>query len=419
MIRISDIRPLVYEAMWKDTKRRYICIKGSRGSAKSYTAALWVVIKMMKFPLANTIVIRRYQNTLKDSFFSNILWAIDRLGVSQYWSSTTSPLEITYKPTNQKILFRGLDDATKITSIGVPKGFICWAVVEEMYELWDREKDFNKLDLSLRGEMPEGYFKRIIMLFNPWFDFWVKDRFFKGNEMEYQDENILAFTTTYLDNPYMGKDDRKLFSDLKKTDYRRYLVEGKGHWGVAHGLIYENVEIREWRDDEILNTEYLCGLDFGYSQDPTAFVLAHIDTRRRELYIEDTFGETKLDNQDIATELKDRGYHKLIIRADSSEPKSISELKKYGIPKVKGARKGADSILSGIKFLQGYKIIIKPHNKEMIKEFNKYSWEEKNGYLRPKPIDKFNHYLDALRYATEGVRGSGKLNTFNKGLLGL
>ena len=150
-----------YGSFWRCKKRYRIC-KGSRGSKKSCTTALNIIYRMMAMPLANTLVMRRYFNTHKDSTFAQLKWAINKWGVKDKWKVTNSPMELTYLPTGQKILFRGFDDAESITSITVETGFLCWVWIEEAFQVTD-ENAFNKLDLSIRGDMTEGYFKQIKM----------------------------------------------------------------------------------------------------------------------------------------------------------------------------------------------------------------------------------------------------------------
>lgn len=181
-----------YKYFW-DSKHRYRVVKGSRGSKKSKTTALNLIIRLIEYPEANLLVVRRYGRTLKDSCFSELMWAINRLDIGQFFKSTLNPLEITYLPTGQKILFRGFDDAQKITSITVSKGVLCWVWIEEAYEV-ENESEFNKLDLSIRGEMPKGLFKQVTFTFNPWSEtHWLKKRFFDTKQ-----ENTIALTTNYL-----------------------------------------------------------------------------------------------------------------------------------------------------------------------------------------------------------------------------
>ena len=153
------------DADFWQASQRYRVVKGSRASKKSTTAAMWYIVNMMAKPQANLLVVRRYGRTLKDSCFAQLRWAIDRLGVSEYWKATTNPMELTYEPTGQKILFRGLDDGLKITSITVAKGVLCWVWIDEAYEV--RKDDFEKLDGSIRGTMPKGLTPQITLTFNP------------------------------------------------------------------------------------------------------------------------------------------------------------------------------------------------------------------------------------------------------------
>ena len=208
-------------------------VKGSRGSKKSTTTAMWIIYHMMKYPLSNTLVIRQVFNTHKDSTWVQLKWATYNLGVSHLWHFSKSPLEVTYLPTGQKILFRGMDDAMSITSITVEHGYLCWCWWEECYQV-KSEDDFNKVDMSIRGRLPDGYFKQHILTFNPWSEeHWLKKRFFDA-----EDENILTLTTNYMCNEWLGEDDLKLFEQMKQDSPDRYRVEGLGEWGISEGLLY-------------------------------------------------------------------------------------------------------------------------------------------------------------------------------------
>ena len=193
----------------------------------------------MQYPKANTIVIRKTAYTLKDSCWTQLKWAIQKLGVSQFWKARQNPLEIEYMPTGQKILFRGLDDWMKITSITVERGILCWGWIEECFEL-DNEEEFNRLDESLRGEIPPGYFIQWTLTFNPWHsEIWLKPRFF-----DRQSPNILAKTTNYMCNEFLSQADLDLFEDMKNNDPERYKTAGLGFWGISEGQFFEM-----WRDD--------------------------------------------------------------------------------------------------------------------------------------------------------------------------
>lgn len=386
-------------------KKRYRVVKGSRGSKKSTTTAQDIILKMTMYPLANTLVIRKTFNSHKDSTWTQLKWAAKNLGLDDDWSFSKSPLEATRKSTGQKILFRGLDDPMSITSITVEHGYLCWAWFEEAFQVMN-EDDFNKVDMSIRGQLPDGYYKQITITFNPWSEkHWLKKRFFDTD-----DPNILALTTTYECNEWLGPDDRALFEQMKINNPRRYNIEGLGNWGIAEGLVYENFIEQEFDYMEIskrAGTKAVFGLDFGYTNDPTAFIAAIVDQENKELYIFDEHYQKAMTNEDIANMIKYKGYSKEKITADSAEPKSIDDIKSKGIYRIKAAKKGKDSILNGIQNIQDYKIIIHPKCENFLIEINNYVWSNKNGIVINKPIDDFNHLMDALRYAMEDTKKSG------------
>lgn len=232
-----DLRQVVgrgYGTYW-NYKGRYRVCKGSRASKKSKTTALSIIAKMMEYPEANTLVVRQVYSTLKDSCYTELKWAIHRLGVAKKWKCTQSPLEMTYKPTGQKIYFRGLDDTLKLTSITVEKGYLCWAWIEEAYQVAN-EKDFDMLDESIRGAIPPetGLYKQITLTFNPWScTHWIKKRFFDCEP----DDDILAMTTNYTCNEWLDEADLRKFERMKKENPERYKVAGLGDWGID-GLVF-------------------------------------------------------------------------------------------------------------------------------------------------------------------------------------
>lgn len=400
-VNIAEVIGGGYREFW-NSKHRYLVCKGSRGSKKSCTAALKIIYNMMKYPQANTLVIRRVFNTLRDSCWKQLKWAAERLGVSHLWKFTLSPLEATYLPTGTKILFRGMDDPMSITSITVDKGYLCWVWLEEAYQVED-EDSFNKVDLSIRGELPDNYFKQFIITFNPWNEHhWLKKRFFDS-----PDGNTLALTTTYKCNEWLGSDDIALFEQMKIRNPRRFRIEGEGEWGISEGLIYENFTEQEFDYREISkrkNTRAVFGLDWGYSNDPTAFIAAIVDQDTKEIYIFDEHYQKAMVNSEIASMIKYKGYAKEQIIGDSSEPKSIEELKRAGILRIKPAAKGKDSILNGIQFIQDFKLIVHPNCENTIIELSNYCWDTKDGIAINKPIDAYNHLMDALRYSMEQIK---------------
>lgn len=388
-----------YADFW-NAKRRYRVCKGSRGSKKSKTAALNMIYRLFEYPQSNGLCVRRYSNTLRDSVYSDLKWAAYRLGVYNNFDFTVSPMQITRKSTGQKILFRGLDDGLKITSISVDKGVLCWVWIEEAYEITN-EDDFNKLDLSIRGEVPDGYFKQITFTFNPWSaTSWLKARFFDA-----PDEDIFTKTTTWQCNEWLDEADRNIFLKMKKNNPRRYRIEGDGDWGIAEGLIYENVVCEEFDIDEIRairGMKSAFNLDFGFT-DPNAFLCELVDNNAMRIYVFDEWYKTGATNKTIAQAIKDKGYGGQKIICDSAEPKSIVELQEEGIH-AEPSRKGKDSVNHGIQLIQNYQIVVHPKCTEFWKEIRNYCWEkDKDGKLTNKPDHEFSHGPDSMRYGVSKI----------------
>ena len=383
-----------YADFW-NTKKRYRVCKGSRGSKKSKTTALNMISRLYEYPQSNGLCVRRYSNTLRDSVYSDLKWAIHKLGLDKYFECTVSPMQIIRRSTGQKILFRGLDDGLKITSISVDKGVLCFVWIEEAYELTN-EDDFNKLDMSIRGEVPEGYFKQITLTFNPWSaTSWLKPRFF-----DEPDEDTFTKTTTWQCNEWLDEADRNIFLKMKEKNPRRYRIEGNGEWGIAEGLIYENYKVEEFDINEIQRQSGIksaFNLDFGFT-DPNAFVCELIDNKNMIIYIFDEWYKRGVTNKIIASTIKEMGYGSERIICDSAEPKSIAELQEEGIH-AEPSRKGKDSVNHGIQLIQNYQIIIHPKCTEFYKEISNYCWaKDKDGKPTDKPDHEFSHGMDSMRY---------------------
>ena len=401
-LRMSQIVGKGYNDFWK-FKGRYRIVKGSRASKKSKTSALWYIANLSKekYKKANLLVIRKTFRTLKDSCFTELKWAINRLGLQNQWVAKESPLEIVNVETGQKIFFRGLDDPLKVTSITVDVGVLCWLWIEEAYEIM-QESDFDTIDESIRGEVPEGLFKQITLTFNPWNEHhWIKKRFFDAPP----DPDILAITTNYLCNEWLDEADKKVFERMKKQNPRRYRVAGLGDWGIVDGLVYENwheqmfslKQIQEQHPD--LKSGF--GLDYGFTNDPSAAFIGFVDLETHTIYVWDEMYEKGLSNKKIYDTLCKMGYGKDRFTAESAEPKSNAELKSYGM-RVKGAEKGKDSVNNGIQWIQDCTIIINPRCVNFLTEISNYTWEkDKFGNKRNVPIDDFNHLMDAMRYGLE------------------
>lgn len=396
-----------YKKYWND-KNRYRVLKGGKGSKKSATTALNYIYRLMKYPGSNLLVVRQVMNTHRDSTFAQLKWAQERLGVTHLWKNTVSPMEMTYMPTGQKIIFRGFDDVLKLASTTVSDGYLCFVWIEEAFEIAS-EADFDKLDLSVpRGAIPDTLFKQTTLTFNPWSEtHWLKKRFFDN-----PDERISAYTTTYLCNEFLDEADRAVFERMKIENPRKYEVAGLGNWGVAEGLVYEKWEVKAF-DPKHLGAEdgtqwqyrAFFGLDYGYTNDPTAFIAFYCNPVAKEIYIFDEFYRTKMLNSDIAAEIIKRGFAKERIRADSAEPKSNDDLRRLGIQRIMSSVKGRDSITNGIAAIQEYRIFVHPCCVNCVAELSAYCWKkDKNDNGLNEPEDRNNHLMDALRYGFYDVR---------------
>ena len=393
-----------YRQFW-DCKLRYRVVKGGKASKKSSTTALWYIVQMMKYPEANLLVVRQVGRTHRDSTFAQLRWAIDRLQVGHLWKASREPLELCYVPTGQRILFRGFDNVEKLASTTVEKGCICWVWIEEAFEI-AREEDFDKLDLSMpRGQVKPPLFKQTTITFNPWDEnHWLKRRFFDTPRAD-----TLAMTTNYTCNEFLDATDRALYTDMQKRQPRRYAVAGLGQWGKAEGLIFDNWRVEAFDPADLKGDgfRHIFGLDYGYTNDPTAFIAAAADEVQMRLYIYDEHYACKMLNADIARMLTEKGYQKERIRADSAEPKSNEDLRRLGITRLKPAQKGRDSVNAGIARLQEYTILVHPSCVHTAAELAAYAWEPQTGgaagAFSNRPQDTQNHLMDALRYAMEDL----------------
>ncbi len=395
-INLPDVVGKGYASFWH-FKGRIRAVKGSRRSKKSKTMALWTIYNMMKHPQANTLVVRKTYRTLKDSCFTELKWAIKRLNVENLWQVKESPLEMTYIPTGQKIYFRGLDDPLKITSIAVEVGVLCWMWIEEAYEITS-EDDFDTLAESMLGDCPEELWKQITLTFNPWSDrTWIKRRFF-----DVDDPDVLAITTNYRCNEWLSVADRKVFEDMRVKNPRRFRVAGDGDWGVIDGLVYERWQEQRFTLEQLpKDAQSAFGLDYGYTNDPTALFCGFLSLSEKKLYVWDELYKKGLSNKAIYNEVTQMGYAKEHITADSAEPKSNDELKGLGL-RIQGAKKGKDSVNNGIQWIQDLEIIIHPRCVNFLLEISTYQWKkDKFDKKLNEPEDDNNHLMDAMRYALE------------------
>lgn len=385
-----------------NNKNFYRVVKGSRGSKKSKTTAINFIYRIMEYNWANLLVVRRFSNTNKQSTYTDLRWATNRLGVKHLFKFNDSLPEITYKPTGQKILFRGLDDPLKITSITVENGILCWAWFEEAYQIETFDK-FSTVVESIRGSIDDSdFFKQITVTFNPWSErHWLKPTFF---DEDTKLNNTFSYTTTYRVNEWLDEVDIARYEDLYRTNPRRARIVCDGDWGVAEGLVFENFEVKEFDWVKKLKDKQVVahGSDFGFTQDPTTLVSTIVDTQNKELWIYNEHYQRGMLTDEIYQMYIDKGLKNAEIIADSAEKRLITEIKRKGISNIKPSVKGQGSIMQGVQFIQGFKIYVHPSCEHTIEELNTYTFDQdKDGNWLNKPIDENNHILDALRYSLE------------------
>ena len=356
----------------------------------------------MCYDWMNTLVIRRYSYTNKQSTYTDLKWAINRLGHDKLFKFNESLPEITYIPTGQKILFRGLDNPLKITSITVDSGILSNVWVEEAYELEDMDA-MDTLIESIRGSHPsDDFFKQITLTFNPWHEgHFLKREFF---DKKTKRRDTLSLTTTFRVNEWLDDVDRQRMEDLYVTNPARARIVCDGEWGVAEGLVFENFQVKDF---DILNKvkelqETTHGQDYGFTHDPTTLISAVVDMENKELWLYQEHYETGMTTNDIYKMLDEKDMLGASITGDSAEPRLISELRSKGVKRLHRSVKGKNSIIHGIQFLQQFNIYIHPSLKRTIEEFNTYTWkQDRSGKWLNEPIDDNNHVIDALRYSCE------------------
>lgn len=371
---------------------RYQVPWGGAGSGKSHMVARKLLYRLLNESHVkhNFLIIRKVDRTIKKSVWTLMQNIITIWGLSSQFKFNQTDRTMIYKPTGSQFMFSGLDDVEKLKSIeGVTS---IW--IEEATELI--QEDFEQLDLRLRGEF--GCLKQIILTFNPISDqHWVKRVFFDDPI-----EDVFTLKTTYLDNSFIDDEYKMVMNNKKKSNPRYYQIYALGNWGTAEGLVFNNVTQRLIKEDEISDLDLYQGLDFGYTNDPTAFSQNYVDDVNKKIYVYDGFYNKGMTNKAIAEEITKMLAHKHITTADSSEPKSIDYIKGKNVRMV-GALKGADSINTGIDFLLEYEIIVNAHLVEFMTEFDNYSWgvDKKTNKATNKPVDDFNHFIDGLRYSVE------------------
>lgn len=401
-IKMSEMLAPVFYDFAKDVMRHghtHYDIRGGRGSLKSSTVSLLVPQLLIANPNTHALVLRKVANTLRDSVFNQYMWAIAELGMAGLWYAKVSPMEIIYRPTGQKIMFRGADDPMKIKSIKVPFGYIAITHFEEKDQFSGRAEIRTILQSTMRGGDKFWNFES----YNPPIS---RDNWANVDSAE-DKPNRLCHISTYLDAPksWLGEEFLNEAEYLKQTDERAYQHEYLGLPVGTGGNVFERLELREITDDEIKRFDRIYqGIDFGWYPDPFCFIRIYYDVARETLYLIDEHYVNKTSNEDNAAWIRKRHYNDFPITCDSAEPKSIADLRASGLD-ARNAIKGPGSVEYGMKWLQRRKIVIdKRRTPNAYKEIVGYEYERnKDGEIISGYPDKNNHAIDAIRYGMEPV----------------
>lgn len=389
----------VHKAIKSEAYTRY-WLKGGRGSTKSSFISVEIVLGMMQHSDANAVCIRKVGLYLKDSVYEQLLWAIDKLGVSAYWQAKLSPLELIYLPTGQRILFRGADKPKKLKSTKVSKGYIRYIWYEECDE-FNGQEEMRTINQSL---MRGGKKFDVFHSYNPPKSVrsWVN-----RVQMEKQEEGTLWHHSTYLSVPveWLGERFVADAEHLRETKPEQYNHEYMGEVTGTGGEVFTNITVRKITDEEIKSFDnHRRGIDWGYAADPFVYLVMHFDKKHKRLYIYYEYYKTRTANSKAAQVVKAENKLNQLVIADSAEPKSVADLKDQGI-KIRGAHKGPGSIEHGIKYLaeELEEIIIDGERcPNAAREFSSYELEkDNNGEWKDGYPDKNNHTIDTVRYALE------------------
>lgn len=378
----------------EDYTHFWLC--GGRGSTKSSFVSVEIILGIMKNADTNAVVLRKVGAYLKDSVFSQLEWAIEKLGVSDMWDIKASVPEMVYKKTGQKILFRGADKVQKLKSTKVTHGYIRYIWYEELDEFCGM-KEIRSINQSM---MRGGEKFTVFYSYNPP----QNRRSWVNREALKKRDDMLVHKSTYLDVPksWLGEQFFLEAKYLKKLHINQYNHEYLGEVTGTGGEIFDNLEVVKLSDEEVKSFDNIkCGVDFGFTADPFVYVVCFYHNNK--LFIFDEIYAKGMTNHNAAEKIFEKGFANKLIVCDSAEPKSINDLRMFGL-RVRGARKGPDSIEYGIRFLQSLeKIVIDPERcPNVAREFSEYELErDTDGEFKSVYPDKNNHTIDAVRYALE------------------
>ena len=375
---------------------------GGASSGKSHGVVQKVVLKACKkwsYP-RKVLWLRKVDRTIKDSIFADVLDCLSRWRLLPLCKVNQTNYTITL-PNGSQFLFKGMQDPERIKSI---KG-LSDVVMEEASEF--TLDDYTQLTLRLRE--PKHKNRQLFCMFNPVSKVnWTYKQWF-APDAEYDPSRVAVHHSTYKDNRFLDADNIATIEALKKNNPAYYKIYTLGEFATLDKLVFPTYEKRRLHADALAEIPSLFGLDFGYVNDPSVFIHVKADIKGKKLYVLEEYVRKGMLNDEIAGIIKRLGYQKEVITADAAEKKSIAEIKRCGIARIKPAKKGPDSIVQGIGFLQQFQWIVDDRCVKTIEELENYTWQKDkktNEYVN-RPVDSYNHCIDAIRYAVEPVNGSG------------
>lgn len=384
---------------------KYITNYGGAGSGKSVFIVQKIIIKLLNDPNRLCLVVRKTQASLRDSCFALFKSTLYDWQIGDQCKINKTNLEIEL-PNGSRIIFKGIDDPEKIKSIADISDIFC----EEVTEL--EEDDFDQLHLRLRNKKKKN--NQVFSAFNPVSKAsWIYRRYF-ADGCEYDEKNTMILQTTYRDNKFLPQDYIDNLLNMKKTNYAYYLIYAEGEFASLDKKVYNNWERKAFDYKQILaeskNRRVIFGLDWGYVHDKTAIICSIIDETTKEIWIYDCFGKTGMTNDEIFEQLQKMEIHTARVVCDCAEQKSIEDLRRMGAKRVCACSKGKDSIMNGVSMVQEFHIYVHPNCYDVEEEFMNYTWQKdrKTGEYINKPIDKFNHFMDAFRYSVTDAVGGKK-----------
>ena len=399
-VRLSEIIGPAFRALARDAiehRHTHYDLSGGRGSLKSSCVSILVPILLVANPGTHAVVFRKVGNTIRDSVYAQYIWAIDRLGMSEYWEAKVAPMELTYKPTGQKILFRGADDPMKIKSIKVPFGYIAITHFEEKDQFAGRAEIRTILQSTMRGGSKFWNFES----YNPPIS---RDNWANKDSVEERPDR-LSHKSTYLEAPreWLGEQFWNEAEHLKATNERAYQHEYLGIAVGTGGNVFDRMEVRKITDEEIDRFDRIYqGVDWGWFPDQYAFLRVYYDSTRELIYLLDELYVNKWSNEQTGGWIKEKGYTDYVVNCDSEEPKSVTDYRDMGVP-ARSAVKGPGSVEYGFKFLQRRTLVIDPkRTPKAYEEIKSYEYErDKDGNVISGYPDGNDHAISALRYAME------------------